>query len=943
MIFKRRRQRACQQARLWLTQRMEDGLADKTAARLAAHLAGCPTCREWSRQVEYLDGRLQAEQPPYRTLAPADAAYIRAHVQRYTWRKSIMLQSRQAVQGAVTLIFLAVLTAVFIFWQRQSVQPLLEATRAASEAQLMVTLAVSTGELGRYRPLVEQFEQEHPHIRVRLVSTGDVVNPDEENEMRARASSFDVFPYSPNRQGGTEYLLDLRPLLAQDAQFDSDDFLPGLLPAPSEPVWAIPTSAAYQLTYFDKSAFDAAGLPYPDLDWTVEEFLAMAVALTIREGGEVTRWGYIPGQLGYAPLLATQLTSPLGAGDDLRLADPDVAAALQWMGDLYTLHAVSPRLDAGQSSLALINSDMAAMWHVTHLLYDGDNENVRVTAVPRGQHGFAAEPAMLGFATSRGTHSPEAAWQLVSFLSRQPLDTGGFATGPVPARRSVAAATRYWERLPADLAPVLQYTAENSAPPRIAYPAASLLLAAFAAHLDDNIPVAAALTALPTPATTEEVIVVREAESEVPEDAIQITFTSYSYLFDEHRLLANKFRDENPGIVVKVQRPDDTPGVSHNESLLTGNSDCFVESGLAIHDEALRAAILPLGPLLDVDRGIQLEDFYPIQSSYFMEDGELLAIPAFMVTPLFEYNRALFQEANILEPLLDWTLSDFLEIVQQLTEGSGKSKQYGYAEPFEFLIYMGLSLFEVGYIDDSAGIPTFNYESTTEMITWYSDLIRLHGVQMPRTGDPLVDSPQFNTLLFNGQIAMWPFPLSTMHPDGLDVDFEVGIVPVPLGLTGSRGNLARYVHGYYIMADSPHREACWQWIKYLTPRAQAIYMRQRVPAHIATVESREYISSVGEKLAAATQAFTASGRPSPHIEEPSWFFPGHEWLREAYREAAMGASDVATALARADMKFSQYRQCITEQQALDNYRGQVACAVSVDPALADRYRIQPGD
>ncbi len=821
-------------------------------------------------------------------------------------------------------------------------------TTAAREDQVVVTLAVSTGELGRYRPLVEQFEKEHPHIRVRLVSTSDEVNPDEENEMRARASSFDVFPYLPNRQGGTEYLLDLRPLLAQDPQFDSDDFLPGLLPASSEPLWAIPTSAAYQLTYFDKSAFDAAGLPYPELEWTVEDFLAAALALTVRENGEVTRWGYIPGQLGYAPLLATQLTGPLGAGDDLRLADPDVAAALQWMGDLYSLHVVSPRLGTGQSSLALINSGRAAMWHVSHLLYDSDNEDVGVTAVPHGQHGFAAEPAMLGFAISRGTRSPEAAWQLASFLSRQPpLDTGN-STAPVPARRSVAAATGYWERLPADLAPVLQYTAENSTPPRIAYPAASLLLAAFAAHLDDHMPVAAALeqsaAAVPTPAATEEVIVVPEAEPQVSEDAIQITFTSYSYLYDEHHLLADEFQKENPGIVVEVQRPDDRPGVSHYESLLAGDSDCFIESGLVIYDESLRAAILPLGPLLDADGSLQLDDFYPLQSSYFIEDGELLALPAFLVTPLLEYNRDLFREANIPEPSLDWTLADFLEIAQQMTNETDEAKQYGYTEAFTYLMYSGLSIFDVDYIDGRAEIPTFNYEATTEMMIWYADLIRLYKVQPPLTDDLVENFAQFETLVREERVAMWPFPESSrLEAFGDALGFDIGLAPYPLGSDGSRGDLTSNVHGYYIMADSPHREACWQWIKYLTPRPQAIYMRQRVPAHIETVESREYISQVGEEMAAATQAFMTFGQSSPHIEEPSWFFPGHEWLREAYREAARGASDIAMALARADVKFSQYRQCIIEQQAFDDYRSQVACAVSVDPALGDRYHVQSGE
>jgi ABC-type glycerol-3-phosphate transport system substrate-binding protein len=82
---------------------------------------------------------------------------------------------------------------------------------------------------------------------------------------------------------------------------------------------------------------------------------------------------------------------------------------------------------------------MAAMWHTTHSLFDENDEHVGVTAVPHGPHGLAAEPIIYGFAASRGTAHPEAAWQLLHFLSRQPPQEA-WADLSTPARRSVAAA-----------------------------------------------------------------------------------------------------------------------------------------------------------------------------------------------------------------------------------------------------------------------------------------------------------------------------------------------------------------------------------------------------------------------------------------------------------------------------------------------------------------------
>ncbi|VAW32295.1 hypothetical protein MNBD_CHLOROFLEXI01-227, partial [hydrothermal vent metagenome] len=444
--------------------------------------------------------------------------------------------------------------------------------------------------------------------------------------------------------------------------------------------------------------------------------------------------------------------------------------------------------------LALINSGMAAIWNVTHVLYDENDENMGVTAVPRGQNGFAAEPIVSGFAISRGTRSPEAAWQLLDFLSRQlPQDSVGDFGSFVPVRRSVAAATNYWEQLPAELAPVLQYTAENSAPPRINSQASELLLEAFAAHIDDNIPVtvalaqsAEAISAVPTPSATE-VIIVPEAEPEIPADAIQITFTTYSYLFQQQQLLAEQFQNENPSIIVNVKRPDDTPGLIHYENLLTDNSDCFIESALALQDDELRAATLPLGPLLEVDGSLQLDDFYLLPSSYFIEDGQLLAVPSFTWTQLLEYNRDLFQEANLPEPSLDWTMGDFLEIALQITQGEGEEKLYMYSEFSPYLINFGLPSFDVEYIDNSMDIPTFNYEATVEMLTWYTDLIRLYEVQTPLIDDPIQNSTQFETAIRDGRVALWPFPESSIleQKSGTALGFEVGLVPYPLGPSGS--------------------------------------------------------------------------------------------------------------------------------------------------------------
>jgi hypothetical protein len=58
--------------------------------------------------------------------------------------------------------------------------------------------------------------------------------------------------------------------------------------------------------------------------------------------------------------------------------------------------------------------------------------------------------------------------------------------------------------------------------------------------------------------------------------------------------------------------------------------------------------------------------------------------------------------------------------------------------------------------------------------------------------------------------------------------------------------------------------------------------------------------------------------------------PGHDWLRDAYWQAVTGEMSVAAALAEADAKFSQYRQCIIERDGFDDSAAWSACAAEAE-------------
>jgi hypothetical protein len=57
--------------------------------------------------------------------------------------------------------------------------------------------------------------------------------------------------------------------------------------------------------------------------------------------------------------------------------------------------------------------------------------------------------------------------------------------------------------------------------------------------------------------------------------------------------------------------------------------------------------------------------------------------------------------------------------------------------------------------------------------------------------------------------------------------------------------------------------------------------------------------------------------------------PGYDWLRDAYREAVTGEVSVTAALVETEAKFSQYHQCVIDNDAFEDRAAWNQCAASV--------------
>jgi len=247
-----------------------------------------------------------------------------------------------------------------------------------------------------------------------------------------------------------------------DEGLHREDFYPQLTKQFTEQgqLWGLPADVTPFVIEYNKDLFDAAGLDYPEPDWTWEQFLETAVALSGGEG-DARRYGYVAEVYEANDLLlmlerlGAHLIDERPTPPALTLNDPTVVEALRWYADLTTEYGAKPAYitDIGKMAGAgamyveregLINEGRAAMWtnSGTTAAIFGPRKGLRMGVAPLPARADGTSKASLlttsGYFISARTDKAQACWQWLTFLSQQPEAAIG-----LPARKSVAESEAY--------------------------------------------------------------------------------------------------------------------------------------------------------------------------------------------------------------------------------------------------------------------------------------------------------------------------------------------------------------------------------------------------------------------------------------------------------------------------------------------------------------------
>jgi multiple sugar transport system substrate-binding protein len=307
--------------------------------------------------------------------------------------------------------------------------------RAASAQSVSFMVFGDPAELAAYESLVEAFEDEHPEIDIAVSHI-----PDQGDYRQRLAASFsagappDVMFLNYRRfatfaaEGGLD---PLGPYLAESEVIQESDFFTPTIEAfhLDGELWCIPQNISSLVVYYNRNLFDAAGIAYPADDWTRDDFLAAARALTQDTDGDGTTDQYGVGIEASLFRLAPFAWQDGGEIVDdpanptrLTLDSPEVLGAFHWFVDLQVKEKVVPDRvaeSAEESEARFLNGRLGMYFNSrrgvptyrTIQSFEWD-----VAPLPRGEQAAGILHSD-GYCMAANTANKEAAWTFIEYAN----------------------------------------------------------------------------------------------------------------------------------------------------------------------------------------------------------------------------------------------------------------------------------------------------------------------------------------------------------------------------------------------------------------------------------------------------------------------------------------------------------------------------------------------
>jgi ABC-type glycerol-3-phosphate transport system substrate-binding protein len=788
---------------------------------------------------------------------------------------------------------------------------------AASAVETTITLAAPAGFQAAYEHLIAQFQEDQPRLQVQFVPLSQ---QQASLSLREQAALADVvlLEGQPPTTDAAAAFLDLTPLMAADPAFDAADFWPGIMDAcrAAGVQVGLPFRANASLIFFDKAAFDAAGLPHPEPGWSWEDFRQAAQALTLSNGEQTTRYGFVDSgnPLGLlAPLLDNIIRQSGDTLDGRR-----IAAELAWYVTLANEDVILS--ESGSPP----HERQAAMWVSSQFgliaARTALGDDLGLVAFPAATGASQSNPVTAGCALiSAGTNHSHAAWTFLHYLSQQAL----FATGvypAAPARPSVAQSSGYWEGMGVETAVALRHVLENGWYRRAEMPELATVGEAMTQALSGEGSLAESLpgtveiqpTAPPPPPDSEAIAVAtpRVTPTAIPGsvpvgDVLSVEYFPNYNVHSSHEAitaLARTFNESQDRIHVNIQTALPSSADSFGPLEMAEVFDCFAHRGSAdvyawfYGNDEFKEAFYSLSPLLDSQDASFRGDFDPTYLALNQVGGQLYALP-FDVQPfVIRYNATLLAEFGVEPPAPDWTTDEFWTLAEAATRKEADRQVYGFfsaeLHPENLLLFVPGAKHFFDFDSQPPGAPDFIAPDVVRSLSWLGDMMEA-GVLFPIDWGgsrvlPLEDSGWLahRNIIESGQVAMWVEWVGSGTGRGYR-SFQTGTAPYPQSHLEAVGGQTASPTMILISKRTTDPTGCWEWLKFLTSQRSAF---AGVPVRYSVMESPAWTNSVGGEAATAYRVMLSYPRRSIL----HWFsMPYRYWWADALQDVFAGDNSAA--------------------------------------------------
>lgn len=876
---------------------------------------------------------------------------------------------------------------------------------APSGEQTTISFAVYDYDRATYTAMMEQFQAEHPDINVVIVPLDDIMQsqpnadglyPTESptDYLRKVASGADVFPayFLTPESLGTPLVLNLQPYLEADTSGVSADYFPGVLERfrTDKGLFQVPRAINIQSMAYNQDLFTAEGVATPSATWSAADFFATAEQLAKVENGTITRYGWFDNSGGSTTML---YLADMAGFDlfDASLKSPkesetqviDLYRQYKDLVDRGVVLTYNQVIAYADSKMTNMPSDMPAPGtDPVQLIKDGkigmwmDSTVYDPSFAPTFTQNFVAMPAGSqlrmtmsadGYAASGGTKSPQAAWTLMEWMSRQVIPSSYINydyPGYIMARKSLheqlftandesskARIQSYQDTLAMlpqyAASPLSDYTIFWSltngtsrmfeSPPKTPAEAFAVMLQEYTDMQNNTM-----VTPSPTADVRPVVVATPVAQTARP-DQVTVNYAAYGYTPSDIRRQLRGLEEKYPDIYVNIVSTDAfTSTVTIRD--MAARTDCFWWNSSLPNSDADVAAVADLRPLIDSTPNFTLDDYAPAIIDFLDRDGRLLGIPQGYSTRGVVYNPDLFAKVGIDAPQSDWTPEEFLSAARALT-GNGV---YGYSSMGNYLGDIEFWTRQFGSTlsrkDGEQVITQFGDPKTVAAISWFLELATKHQVMpMPafyyrQDVSPAKDDTSFD-LQNRGLIGMWfdsglgSFADTSNDPNMLKPAFVAKMAPLPTGKQGVQS--ADYtVSAWYVSADSQQASACLNLIDYLSDTAASTNtMYGFIPAQTSVAESPAFTqnNSYMVPLYEALKPTLASKKGIFNGDASSIYAFESYWLFEALDNIVYKQANPATALERAEKLTNSYQACIVTNSDPSKGIDYAKCALEADP------------